>query len=372
MPFKLKRLWFVCIFCIFLTGCWDSHEILSLGFVDGVAVEYKKEKNIQLILQVAKPSSDKTIAKYFNIFQSGPTLMEILHRTTYYSNKLLNFTHIHTIVMNEKLGQSKDFTKILDAFLKNHEFNRTAYMVFTQSSPKKMLENRNFDISTPAVSLSSLIEQSHESLNTSDIITLGEFSKRMLNQSSFLIPKIDVINGKNTLNGSAVISGKQQQLIGELTPTETQMVTLLKGAKYKNGLPLYIHDHGLPIIYQVDNVKTNVSAKLHHNQLYFDLDLKLQGQLVENWTSHQQFDAKFINSLEKKINKHVKNKMQAIIGKMQKEFKADVGDFSHVAKMQQYPIWRKQRRNWDHYFTQVTIKVKVNSKIKKFSVQDKQ
>ncbi|MGR5992916.1 Ger(x)C family spore germination C-terminal domain-containing protein [Bacillus paranthracis] len=36
-----------------------------------------------------------------------------------------------------------------------------------------------------------------------------------------------------------------------------------------------------------------------------------------------------------------------------------------MAKMQQYPIWRKHKRNWDHYFTQVTIKVKVNSKIKK-------
>ncbi|MGR5989314.1 Ger(x)C family spore germination C-terminal domain-containing protein [Bacillus paranthracis] len=104
---------------------------------------------------------------------------------------------------------------------------------------------------------------------------------------------------KNTLNGSAVISGKKQQLIGWLTPAETQIVTLLKGAKYKNGMPISINYHGSPIIYQVDNVNTNVSSRLHHNQLFFDLDLKLQGKLVENWTSYQQFDSKFINSLEK-------------------------------------------------------------------------
>lgn len=372
MSLKLKRLWCVCSICFLLTGCWDSSEILSLGFVDGVAVEYRKKKNMRLILQVAQPSSDKTSAKYLNISQIGPTIVEVLHRTNSYSDKVLNFTHIHTILMNEELGKSKDFTKILDAFLKNNEFNRTAYMVFTQSSPEKILEDRNSDISTPAVSISTLLQQAHDSLNHPDIITLGEFSKRMLNQSSFLIPRIDITNRKNTLNGSAVISGKKQQLIGWLTPTETRMVTLLKGAKYKSGLPLYINYHGLPIIYQVDNVNANVSSRLHHNQLFFYLDLKLQGKLVENWTTYQQFDLKFINSLEKKINNHVKNKVQSIIFKMQKELQADIVEFSNVAKIQQYPIWLKHKRNWDHYFTQVTIKVEVNSKIKKLSVQDQQ
>ncbi|UIJ69668.1 Ger(x)C family spore germination protein (plasmid) [Bacillus cereus] len=372
MSLKLKQLWCVCSICFLFTGCWDSHEILSLGFVDGVAIEYREAKNIRLILQVAQPSSDKTSAKYLNVSQIGPTIVAALHRATYYSNKLLNFTHVHTILMNEELGKSKDFTKILDAFLKNNEFNRTAYMVFTQSSSEKILENRNSDISTPAVSLATLIQQAHDSLNTPAIITLGEFSKRMLNHSSFLIPRINVSNRKNTLIGSSVISGEKQQLIGWLTPTETQTVTLLTGAKYKSGLPLYINYHGSPIIYQVDNVNVNISSQLHHNQLSFYLDLKLRGKLVENWTTYQQFDLKFLKSLEKKINTHVKNKVQALIFKMQKELHTDIGDFSRVARTQQYPIWEKHKQNWDEYFTQVPIKVKVTSKVQKFSVQDKQ
>lgn len=314
MSLKLTRIWCICSIFFLLTGCWDNHEIVSLGFVDGVAVEYRERKNIRLILQIAQPSSNKTSPKYLNVSQIGSTIVEVLHRITYYSNKLLNFTHIHTILMNEELGKYKGFTKILDAFLKNNEFNRTAYMVVTQSSPEKILDNSNSDIFTPSVSISTLIEQARDSLNHPAIITLSEFSERMLNQSSCLIPRINIINQKNTLNGSAVISGKKQQLIGWLTPAETQIVTLLKGAKYKNGMPISINYHGSPIIYQVDNVKTNVSSRLHHNQLFFDLDLKLQGKLVENWTSYQQFDSKFINSLEKKINNHVKNKVTNNIG----------------------------------------------------------
>lgn len=368
---SLKRLCYICCICFLLTGCWDSHEILSLGFVDGVGIDYRAKKNIRLILQVAQPSSDKTSAKYFNISQLGPTIVEIVHKTTSYSNKLLNFTHVHTILMNERLGKSKDFTKILDAFLKNNEFNRTAYMVFTQSSPEKILEHRNSDISTPAVSISTLIQQAHDSLNNPTIITLGEFSKKMLNRSSFLIPRINITNQKNTLTGSAVISGEKQQLIGWLTPMETQMVTLLTGAKYKNGLPLYINYDGLPIIYQVDNVNVNISSKLN-NKLSFYIDLKLRGELVENWTTYQQFDLKFIKSLEQKINSHIKNKIQTIIFKMQKELHTDIGNFSHVARTQQHSIWIKHKNNWDDYFTQVTFKIKVDSTIEKFSVQDKQ
>ncbi|MBG9612203.1 Ger(x)C family spore germination protein [Bacillus cereus] len=372
MSLKLKQLWYLCSICFLLAGCWDSHEILSLGFVDGIAVQYRTKKDIELILQVAQPSSDKTKAKYLNISQIGPTIVEVLHKTTYYSNKLLNFTHVHTILMNEELGKSKDFTKLLDAFLRNNEFNRTAYMVFTQSSPKKVLENRNSDISTPAVSISTLIQQAHDSLGSPALITLGDFSKKLLNQSSFLIPRINITNQQNTLSGSAVISGKKQKLIGWLTPVETQMVTLLKDTKYKNGLPIYIDYHKSPIIYQIDTVNTNVSSKVHHNQISFYLDLKLQGKLVENWTTYQQFDLKFITSLEKKINNHIKNKIDSIIFKMQKELQTDIGDFSHVAKIQQYPIWKKHKQNWDQYFTNVTIKIRVDSKIKKFSVQDKE
>ncbi|MCY9341012.1 spore gernimation protein GerC, partial [Bacillus haynesii] len=56
----------------------------------------------------------------------------------------------------------------------------------------------------------------------------------------------------------------------------------------------------------------------------------------------------------------VKQLVEQITEKMQKEYKADLAGFGDEVRIQYPSLWRKLKKNWDEVFTEIPIQYDVN------------
>ena len=73
-----------------------------------------------------------------------------------------------------------------------------------------------------------------------------------------------------------------------------------------------------------------------------------------------------INSLERRKATVIKNEIEQVLKKVQKEYKTDIFGFAKVLKENYPDIWEKIEDDWKTIFPEIEVKIEVETKIKYF------
>ena len=106
--------------------------------------------------------------------------------------------------------------------------------------------------------------------------------------------------------------------------------------------------------------KTKVSSIFKQGRPVINIKIENEGWLSEANTAIDLMDPKIIGKIEKLTEKAIKKEVQSTV-KEAKRLKCDIFGFGDVVHKSNPDIWKKLERDWNNYFADIEVNVKVES-----------
>lgn len=119
----MKKIIILFITMTFLTGCYNYHELETIGITSSILFDYVDDK-YDLTIEIIEESKPVTFKG------EGKTISEALERALRSSGKLLTYYHLNTVILTRNVN-IKD---ILFYLVRNPQVNNTFYIVLTDST----------------------------------------------------------------------------------------------------------------------------------------------------------------------------------------------------------------------------------------------
>ncbi|HEU5139738.1 MAG TPA: Ger(x)C family spore germination protein [Bacillales bacterium] len=366
-----------------LTGCWDSHEIEELGMIIGTAIDKKTGMDEdQLILtnqfvipiaegQTGKGSGSSSQQKPFlNVTISGNSIREIVRKLTVRNSRPPYYRHLKVLVLGKKVAKDMDLQKLLDYFLRNRQLRRSVRLFIATNQARPIMKLTNEQEKIPSFELLGLTDNNYDTNEMVTDSTLGEISKYISANKSFLIQRISKWKGHAKLNGAAVFSAKREKMIGTFNESEVSSLNWILG-KDKGGIvEIENGPSNIRIVYEIEKITSHIKPKIEGDDISFKVNISSEGRIVENWdVSGHTLDPKFVKKVKKAVQKKVKKNIQHVIDKMQKDLKVDVAGFGEQIRIHAPGLWDQLKSNWDNRFSEVPIKVNLDITIQSYGLQ---
>jgi spore germination protein len=388
---------------LLLSGCWDNTEIEEIGFIMGVAFdtvsEEEKEKAekeraqrsgkhemFKVTLQIARPSVIQTKtgqggggggeSPFFNVASTDFTNFKIKRNFSSRISRNTNLEHLKSIVISEDLiRQEAMLEHLIDFYLRDDEMRRNPHVLVSKGKASNIFtpDPKLGDI--PAIAIQSIGENYPKVLPMQRPKELGEVSKNIIENQSFLIPRIVKHGNGLKIAGAAIFKPKPTKMVGWLGEEDVAGFNLVKGKVINEIIEAEYKEQS--IVFEIQ--KMNSSVRYHRDENKekdtFEVNIKAEGFLSESWLhAIDVSEPKILKEIETAVNKEIEKMASTIIEKMQNEFHVDVFEFGAKVKRENYPYWQKAKQTWDAEdggFSKADIQVTANVKIRHYMLNEK-
>lgn len=382
---------------VLITGCWDRREIEDLGIVVGIAIDkpkqtvagkremkeafehrYGKRQRITITQQFVVPgvfggqegkgSSEKK--PYVNISSEGDTVLQVIRQYSTVASRPPYYEHLKAIVIGEDVARSINLQKLLDFFLRDHEFRRNVKIVIAEESARAVLEAQPQIEDLPAFRLLKLTENTYKTSRMPPVLSMGDMSEKMAAGSSFLMQRVVARGNDVKLGGAAVIKGKSNRLVGWLGEEEIDGLNWLSG-KVKGGVVEAVDEQTKEmVVYEIHNTKSSIKPRVEGEKISFTVEIESEGRLSEDWNlKANAFDEKYLKRACRAVEAEVGLLVGKALEKTQKEFKVDVAGFGKQLSIKYPKVWQKVKNDWDQLFSKVPIEVRIKIYIRQFGTK---
>jgi Ger(x)C family germination protein len=170
---------------------------------------------------------------------------------------------------------------------------------------------------------------------------------------------------KREFAGTAVFNG--DKMVGNLDSVETRYYLIVMG-KYKRGV-ITINDKLKPrsaIAVDIRNGRTpQISSHFENGKPVIDVKLKIEGDIESIQSRINYEELSKLNDLNIQISEHLKNEIQKLIEKTQKELKADIFGFGHKVVNHFSTIQAWEKYNWLAHYPEAKVNVDVEVNIRR-------
>src|SRR5699024_6349246 len=204
-------------------------------------------------------------------------------------------------------------------------------------------------------------------------VDLGEIYSYLLNESSYIIPKISINENRVNYNGAAVFNGLKDKMVGSLSGLETKGLNLMKGDINGGVINFKVEDHIMAFNLEGTKSKINVNTE-DPKSMEVSINIKAEGDLAEMYGSKTLLNPSYIAKMEGKIAERIEQIAKQTIEKAQKEYELDILNIDEVLKRKHYPIWKKIKKDWEageNYFANSRINVSADVQIREVGATDR-
>ncbi|GAE29741.1 Ger(x)C family spore germination protein [Halalkalibacter hemicellulosilyticus] len=368
----------------FLTGCWSSHEIEDRSF--GVAVAFDKGQKTQIENELEEtgagfPERDlvtltyqfinpldsaeqnngdgPTLNSYINLSQTGDSIHQIVREMALRKDRPVFTPHLKVVVISEELLSTLSLQQLLDFFLHDDSLRLSSRLLVSKGKASDALEVTSAS-DIPAFHLHGITENRHRTTKILPPLSLAKLKGKLQSDSSFLIQNVATANEEVKFAGAAIINGETKKWHGFLNEEDVEGLTWLKGEGEGGVLKTFDEQSGQIVLFEVDVMKSKITSNVDENKISFDVSIKSEGRLSENWViTDNADDNEFLKRLEKAGEKEVERLVKGVLEKMQKEYQVDVADFGEDLRIQHPRIWETVKGDWDRTFSDIPITVDV-------------
>lgn len=363
-----------------LTGCWSSNEIETLGLSPAVALDvgeesplekelkekgggYPKKDLFTLTYQYIPPqkagSGKKTGGSeqkaYRNISETGDALHQQTREIPLRSDRILFGQHLKVIVIGEELARTYRLDQLLDYFLRENEIRLSCLVLISKGRASEMLETMEKG-EIPAFRLLGIVDNDSRTTRLLRPMSLAKLIGKIPSGSSFLLQNVVSANGEVKFAGAAVIKGKSKKLSGFLNETELEGLTWLTGKGKGGVLKSFDQKTGQLIMYEIESMKSKITPRVNGEKISFDVKIESEGSLSENWANlGKPTENTFLKREEETVQKEVKQLVNNVIEKMQKEYRVDVAGFGTRLRIEYPKVWERVKKDWDERFSEIPI-----------------
>jgi spore germination protein KC len=373
--FKIYVVILLIIIPVFLSGCWDSHELNKLSIVAGLGWDIDPDTGeVTLTYQSIVPSEIKSSSSSsgggeqkggspLHTIQleqdTGSSPYDVLSRYTQHGSRIPFYQHTQVYVFGKE-GAKKGIYGFLDTIARNPVARPNVLMVVSEKKASDILGIQDGMENIQAFGMAAEIKLS-AAFSKYPAITVLEFQNRLLSKTTAPIaPMVGIIEEtapqgekipKIRITGTAVF--KEDRMIGELNERESSGL-LWAINKIKIGF-VTIPEASLEIV----KAKSKIVPELQGDQIRITIEIDEESNLLE-YKGHQDITDDILQELEKGQAKDIESQVRAAV---EKSFAldADVFGFGDAVHRKYKKEWQDLQPRWDDIYPNIQVMVKVKT-----------
>ncbi|WP_312112000.1 Ger(x)C family spore germination protein [Brevibacillus reuszeri] len=374
-----KRLVSLCLIVmlpILLSGCWDQVQIEERGFVVGVAIDAPRSNQAEKKANQEAPDKPKgkqrfllthqlvipgglisgsqgisggqntTDEAFLNLVSEGDSLLEISRELATRTSRTPFYQHLKIIVVSEEIARSATaFSNTLDILLRDPDSRRSSKIFISKGDARRVIEVRPKTEKIPALYINSIGENINKNARMLPEVRIGDVHQYLLNEYSFVLPRIIAEKEEVKVAGSAVFRRKNQ-MVGFLGEEETEGLNFLTGhvqggllkAKYKDDL----------VVLNIHGAKKSIRADIRDKQhIKFNVEIQCEGVIFESYAKIDLLKAKTMEQIQNVFAKEIERLCNDTIHKVHQDLKADVIGLGSYLKQNHHSLWEEIKKDWE-------------------------
>lgn len=361
---------------LLLVGCWNREELNEVAIVTGIGVDKgTPEEGFVLTYQVVDPRTAALTKQSSGSSGNGPiilykgsgkTLFEATRRTAPKLPRRLFFSHSRLFVISEKVAK-EGIGDLLDFIERNDEFRPTMQLFIARNSDAYNL----LKASTPLdkISANSIVEEtriSQKIWGNNLQVTLGEY---LINpQFPIVIPGLQLSGLDVKASGLAVMN--EQKLADWIEEPEARGLLWIKNKISSTVVSLGCKPKQNGVGLVITGSDTKVRALMTNNQPTIQVQVTAEASIGEDDCAIDLTDPDEITKLEKRMSAQIKSEIDAVILQEQHK-KLDVFGFGGTVMRSDKRYWHEIKDEWKDLFSEVVVKVEVDSVIRRSGMRNK-
>ncbi|MGI6129362.1 MAG: Ger(x)C family spore germination protein [bacterium] len=274
----------------------------------------------------------------------------------------LYFGHVQARILGEEQAR-RGVSQILDVYLRPSESRRKAWIVVADGKAEKLIEATPKGSSVLPLFLGQVLEM-QDYLNAIPPMRVAEFSAKVYNPGEqAVIPIIKAEKDRIAISGLALF--KEDKMVGKLDYDEMHYLLLVSSGK-GHAFKQFETDNGDIFVFRIQNVKRRVKPHLNGNQVSFAVSLEIEGNIIESASDGSLKDPKFLSQVEHALSTALEKDCQAVLHRVQKEFKVDSYSFGSIVRARYPKVWKEM--DWNKEFPDIPINITVNAQIRRLGM----
>ena len=374
-----KKILIVFILIFLTTGCWNYNELNSLAITTAMAID-KKDDKYEVSILIAnsrnKQSSSENGESQTVVYSAtGDTIADAMKNIDLENPRQTYIGHLADLIINEEVAK-EGLIDVLDLLLRNSESTKRFFVAIArENKAKDILKIVSPLESFPAQTISTNIKTSSESQAVSVSVIYSDFIKTMLAKGiEPVLPNIKVEGNaekgaKNSnleqtdpmgqLKLDTVAIFNKDKLIGYATKDESKGINLAL-----NKIDAMIIKYKCKknyLVAEISGVTSKIDVKINNN-IEPSIKIKASGDIIENNCDIDLTNPDVINDVEKDVEKQIKNLVTKGIKYIQSKKVDSIGIGNLVYR--QNPNYYKKIDDWNNYFSNLDVNIKVDANIK--------
>jgi spore germination protein KC len=371
---KVMRLLFIWgMTLIFLSGCWNRVEINDIAIVTAIGLDLVNDDKLRLTLQVALPSKLVTGGtggsggkSTIVISETGATVSEAYRNIQGKLPRRIFFSQSRILLIGEGLAKKGVF-HIVDFHTRYSEPRINSFIMFTKGKASTIINSMpKFE----NISAEETRELAKMSVGLK--VYVRDFLNMLLTEglepfaSQFTLEPLEVYTKNKSgetqaVNGVAVFKG--DKLAGWMDEGETRGLLWLRNEIKEGVITIKIPEEngGGNISMEIVRAETNIVPNLKGGEIKLDVDVVTELSVIENDSKLNLIETKAIKEIQKYAEEEIRNRVELVVEKAQKEFGSDILGFGQSIYKKYPKVWNKHyKENWEKEFVQT--KVTIHSK----------
>ncbi|MCG0278770.1 MAG: Ger(x)C family spore germination protein [Thermanaeromonas sp.] len=369
---------------VFLAGCWDNLDLerraLVLGtFVDLVPAHQDK---FELTMEVpilrrmaARPGAgggggsegrEETLPTW-RLTVTGATFAEAMRKASTRSERQFFFGHQKVLLIGEELARRERIQEVLDFWTRNRESYLAITVLLAQGRAEEIFSARPKFARSVSMFLQ---EQSERQIRTSRFVkhTLAELLAALYGGRDILVSRVRTVPGQDSLelevSGTGII--KEGKLVGWLSPEETKAALWVTGeARKQDMIPLPLPELKYVFTLELCKVKNKIRVQVQGDRPEFSVKLEVTADIAEKIGAPEPLNPPLLRYIEARAAEIMKERVEEVVAKLQKEYQADVLGFGKKIEEAQPRWWQQVKGNWRELYAHAPVHVEVKVKIRR-------
>jgi spore germination protein KC len=380
---------FLCAFV--LMGCWDQQELADISLVTGIALDKGKKAKFDLTVEVinSKELTTKTQAgnaPSLAFTLEGNTVSELAQKMNVGVSKRLIYSHMRTLVIDEKVAREGilDFLDFLD---RNREIRGDFNLLVSRGVKAADV----LKITYPFQKASTL--KLHTQLQTfvqnwggdpnvrlDDVIKTWTSPGREPVLEAVKVKGIpekggSVDNMKKVAPDAIVVADslalfKKDKLKGFLSLEDIRNFLMTQNKLVHTAVSVPCAKNKFVGI-RIFGSNTNTKVRMMKNRAVVHLKVDDEAYIDGMQCKDDLEQISTYMKIERLTEKEIKHQLAATIQKVQKKYQADIFGFGEVLHHQDYPSYKRVKKNWNNYFKDALVNIDVNVRIKRTGIRTK-
>lgn len=396
MPSKVSYVILLLLVFGLVAGCWDNWEIEERGLVLGLGLDLASEESVRDFPGLEGSISDVKDSRpyaltfqlpipaafgggngggggeegFWNLTSTFPgSAQEIRGLAATRSSRKLYFEHLQVMVIGQELARH-GFYPVLDRFLRDREARRQVQVYVSEGLAKDVLAVKPKGEKINATYLSTLVQNSDVASRIAPAMDLGQISRRIHENASYVIPRVTAAGDEVKLAGGGLLRG--DRLVGWLGEEEIAIYRWIINQVEGGAVTFSSEEQGMNLVdaYSPVTTMSSIRPRLHNGEMQILVKIKSEGDLVEKQQPADILVAGNLQQIRAAVEKEVEKRVKLLVEKVQREFQLDIFGFGEEINRRYPKVWNEIKDRWEEeIFPVVPVEVQVDLDIRRIGVK---